>query len=89
MIRKQKFIQFNNSIGEICVKVYVEYNGKYLLINEENVYSNENDYYKKQEFISEAMDKLEEKRLTMEVYHQKHANYKVKKLGEYKRNNVA
>lgn len=72
------------------MKVYIENNGKFVLLNGEDVYDNIGDYYKQVETINEAMDKLEEKKLTMEILHQKKGGYKVKKMGEYTRNrNVA
>lgn len=72
------------------MKVYIENNGKYVLLNGEDVYDNICDYYKQVETINEAMDKLEEKKLTMEILHQKKGGYKVKKMGEYPRyRNVA
>ena len=61
------------------MKVYIENDGKYVLVNEEKIYDNIRDYYKTVETINEAMDKLEEKKLTMEILHQKKGEYKVKK----------
>ena len=65
------------------MKVYIEKNGKYILLNGEDVYDNIGDYYKTSEIINSVMDKLEEKKLTMEILHQQKGGYKVKKMGAY------
>ena len=61
------------------MKVYIKNNDKYVLLDGEDVFDNIGDYYKTVETINEAMDKLEEKKMTMEIIHQKKGEYKVKK----------
>ena len=62
------------------MKIYVETEDKYVLLTEENDYSNlENDFIKT-ELINEAMNRLETKKLGMEIEKQLKGGYKVKKL---------
>ena len=61
------------------MQVYIKNNDKYVLLDGEDVFDNIGDYYKTVETINEAMDKLEEKKMTMEIIHQKKGEYKVKK----------
>ncbi len=63
------------------MKVYVETNGKYILLDEESAYDNLNNEDFKQLVINKAMDMLEMLKLNLELQKQKEGNYLVKKLG--------
>ena len=63
------------------MKIYISVNDKYLLITDELVKDNSDDYLTKTELINNAMDKLEELKMSMELNKQKNGGYLVKKLG--------
>ena len=63
------------------MRIFIETNNKYFLLDSENEYSNlENDILKT-ELINEAMNILEENKLKKEIARQKHGGYLIKKLG--------
>ena len=63
------------------MKIYINVNNSYLLITDEMVKANNEDYIAKTELINAAMDKLEELKLSMEIKRHQTGVYKVKKLG--------
>ena len=63
------------------MKIYIESNDNYLLLTDELDKANIEDYYKKNELINNAMDKLEDYKISMEIKRQKNIKYLVKKLG--------
>lgn len=65
------------------MKIYIESNNDYLLLTDEFDKANIEDYYKKNELINNAMDKLEQLKLSMEIKRQKKGDYLVKKLGAH------
>lgn len=65
------------------MKVYVEFENKYLLLNDDKDYSNIDKDVLKTEIINEAMNLLENKKLNMEIAKQRKGGYKVKKMGVY------
>ena len=63
------------------MKIYINVNDKYLLITDELVKDNIGEDFTKVELINNAMDKLEELKMSMELKKQKNGGYLVKKLG--------
>lgn len=62
------------------MKIYIEKDGNYILIGDNMQKSNLETDYEQEDFMTEAMDKLEEARLKSEIYRQKNSKYLVKKL---------
>ena len=66
------------------MKIYIEYGDNCILLRDDTVdYSNIESENLKESIINEAMDKLENKKISMEIAKQKEGGYKVLKLGQY------
>ena len=69
------------------MKIYIEQGDNCILLKDDTVdYSNIENENLKESIINEAMDKLENKKLSMEISKQKQGGYKVLKLGFYSKN---
>ena len=62
------------------MRVFVEVEDKYILLEQDNDYSNFETDDQKTYIINEAMNMLENKKMNMEIDKQRKGGYKVKKL---------
>ena len=67
------------------MKVFVEVDDKYILLEQDKDYSNFETDSQKTYIINEAMDMLENKKMNMEIAKQRKGDYLVKKLDKHPR----
>ena len=63
------------------MKIYIEVEGKYILLNGEKDYSNHEDEARKIEVLEEALDKIDLYKEKTQITRQRRGGYKVLKLG--------